>query len=164
MDFPGIKSNGKQMYSPAVLRQMEAHWDKVKDGQHFVKSLTIPNKGKSHAQCKLVFGNMIANAVEQAKEKHITVEKMMQFLLNDAINQDSNGVPLDKDFLHAFMYIISPTFNDDGEPITLSKMDTVQASRLFEVTRRFLARMEIIINDPPIKENSSEKQTQNNIQ
>jgi hypothetical protein len=156
MDYPGIKRNGKQMFSPAVLRQRAAHWDKVKDGQHFISSLTIPNKGKSHAQCKLVFGNMIANAVEQANDKHITVEKMMQFLLNDALKQESNGVPIDKDFLHAFIYIISPTFSDDGKPITLSKMDTLQASRLFKVTQLFLARMGIVIDDPPEKENNND--------
>jgi hypothetical protein len=91
---------------------------------------------------------MIANAVEQANAKHLTTEEMVIFLLNDAQRNVPNGIPVDKDFLHAFMYIISPTFNDEGKPITLRDMDKEQASRLFEVTRAFLARMEIIIDAP----------------
>jgi hypothetical protein len=148
MDFIGIKKNGKPNFDPAVQRQWQEKWGKVKEGQHFKWSLTIPNNGKSQAQLGLIFGNMIANAVEQANAKHLTTEEMVIFLLNDAQRNVPNGIPVDKDFLHAFMYIISPTFNDDGEPITLRDMDKEQASRLFEVTRAFLARMEIIIDAP----------------
>jgi hypothetical protein len=148
MDFIGIKKNGKPNFDPAVQRQWQEKWDKVKEGQYFKWSLTIPNNGKSQAQLGLIFGNMIANAVEQANAKHLTTEEMVIFLLNDAQRNVPNGIPVDKDFLHAFMYIISPTFNDDGEPITLRDMDKEQASRLFEVTRAFLARMEIIIDSP----------------
>ena len=151
MGFIGIKKNGKPSFDPAVQRQWQEKWDKIKEGQYFEWTLTKPNNGKSQAQLGLIFGNMIANAVEQAKEKHLTTEEMIIFLLNDAKRNVPNGIPIDKDFLHAFMYIISPTFNDEGKPITLRDMDKQQASRLFEVTRAFLSRpgMEIIIDDPP---------------
>jgi hypothetical protein len=151
MDCIGVKKNGKPHFDPAIQRQWQEKWAKVKEGQHFKWSLTIPNNGKSQAQLGLIFGNLIANAVEQANKKHVTTEKMMTFLLNDAVNNESNGVPVDKDFLHAFMYIISPTFSDDGEPITLRDMDKSQASRLFKVVQTFLARpgIEIIIESPP---------------
>jgi len=146
MDFYGKKKHGKPVFDPAVAEKRKKQWARVKEGQTFNAPITIPNKGKSHAQCKLIFGNMIANAVEQAKEKGITVDKFMIFLLNQ---EEQKPVPIDEDFLHRFMYIISPTFNDNGEPITLSKMDTFQASRLFKVVQTFLAGMEIIIDDPP---------------
>jgi hypothetical protein len=151
MDCIGIKKNGKPNFPPAIQRQWQEKWAKVKEGQHFKWSLTIPNNGKSQAQLGLIFGNLIANAVEQANEKHVTTEQMMIFLLNDAMNNESNGVPVDKDFLHSFMYVICPTFSDDGEPITLRDMDKQQASRLFTVVQTFLARpgIEIIIDDPP---------------
>jgi len=151
VDFLGTKLNGKPNFDPAVQRQWQEKWGKVKEGQHFKWSLTIPNNGKSQAQLGLIFGNMIANAVEQAKEKHITTEKLMIFLLNSARENVPNGVPIDKDFLHQFMYLISPTFSDDGKPITLRDMNKEQASRLFEVVRIFLAGPEIgiIIDDPP---------------
>ena len=156
MDFISRKQSGALICDHDTQINKAEFINKVKEGMYVKESYTVPRKGKSWAQCKLVFGNMIANAVKQANKKHITTEKMMKFLLEDAQRNEPNGVPVDKDFLHSFMYIISPTFNDDGEPITLSKMDTAQASRLFEVTRRFLARMEIIINDPPIKEDGNE--------
>ena len=148
MDFYCKKINGKPRYDPAVEAKKKKAWDRVKEGQTVNMALIIPKRGKSHAQCKLIFGNMIANAVHQASEKHITTEQMMIFLLNDAKRNVPNGVPVDEHFLHQFMYLISPTFSDDGEPVTLSKMDTGQASRLFEVTRTFLARMGIIIDAP----------------
>ncbi len=153
MDFIGRKLNGKMTYDPAVEQAKIEAWNKIKDGMVVNMPIVVPKKGKSHAQCKLIFGNMITNAVKQANEKHITTEQMMIFLLNDAKNQTPNGVPVDIDFLHAFMYVISPTFSEDGKPITLNRMDTRQASRLFEVTRAFLARMGIVIDDPPKLEN-----------
>jgi hypothetical protein len=151
MDFIGIKKNGKPNFDPAVQRQWQEKWDKVKEGQYFKWSLTIPNNGKSQAQLGLIFGNMIANAVEQAKEKHISTERLMVILLNNAKEDLPNGVPVDKDFLHQFMYQISPTFSDDGEPITLRDMAKGQASRLFKVVQTFLASpgIGIIIDDPP---------------
>lgn len=151
MGFIGIKKNGKPSFDPAVQRQWQEKWDKIKNGQHFEWTLTKPNNGKSQAQLGLIFGNMIANAVEQAKEKHISTEKLMIFLLNNAKDDLPNGVPIDKDFLHQFMYQISPTFSDDGEPITLRDMDKEQASRLYKVVQIFLAQpgIEIIIDDPP---------------
>ena len=149
MDFIGIKKNGKPNFDPAVQRQWQEKWAKVKEGQHFKWSLTVPNNGKSQAQLGLIFGNLIANAVEQANEKHITTEQMMIFLLNDAKRNVPNGVPVDKHFLHSFMYAISPTFSEDGEPVTLRDMDKEQASRLFSVTQTFLSNMGIVIDDPP---------------
>ena len=149
MEFTGKKVNGKAVFTPAVSEQRRKQWDRIKDGMTFKTSLVIPRKGKSQAQLGLIFGNLIANAVLQAEAKHITTEQMMIFLLNDAKRNVPNGVPVDKHFLHAFMYIISPTFTDDGEPVTLRDMDTEQASRLFEVTRTFLAGMGIVIDDPP---------------
>jgi len=148
-DFLCKKMNGEPFYDSAVKEEKAAKWDSIKDGMTVNLPIIVPKRGKSHAQCKLLFGNMISNAVKQAKEKHITTEHMMTFFLNDAERNEPNGVPVDKDFLHAFMYIISPTFSEDGKPITLRDMDTEQASRLFKVTQAFLARIEIIIEDPP---------------
>ena len=148
-DFYGIKENGKAKYDPAVEEAKAEKWSKVKDGMTVNLPIIVPIKGKSWQQCKLIFGNMIANAEKQAREKHITTEKMVRFLLEDEKRNIPNGVPVDRDFLHSFMYIISPTFGDSGKPITLSNMNTYQAWRLFKVTQAFLARMEIIIEDPP---------------
>ena len=151
MGFKGIKKNGKPVFDPAVQRQWQKKWATIKEGQHFEWDLKKPNNGKSQAQLGLIFGNMIANAVEQAKEKHISTEKLMIFMLNNAKNDLPNGVPLDKHFMHQFMYVISPTFSEDGEPITLRDMEKQQASRLFEVVQTFLASPDIgiIIDSPP---------------
>jgi len=123
----------------------------IKDGKYVREVLTVPNKGKSWAQCKLIFGNMIANAVRQANERHITVERFLSIALKHLQKNIPIGIPLDEGFMHQFMYIISPTFNTDGEPVTLSRMDKDQASRLFKLMQIFLASpgLEIRIDDPP---------------
>ena len=151
MDFITQKINGILVadYDTQILKAEFIAG--VKEGMFVKESYTVPRKGKSWAQCKLLFGNMIGNAVKQANKKHITTEKMMRFLLDDELRNEPNGVPVDKDFMHAFLYVISPTFSVDGKPVTLSGMDTEQASRLFSVCQLFLARMNIIIKNPPIK-------------
>jgi len=145
-DFYCVKKDGKPAYDPSVEEEKRKRWESIPDGKTVNLPIVVPNDGKSWAQCKLIFGNMIANAVHQANEKAITVDKFLIFLLNQ---EEQKPVPIDKDFLHAFMYIISPTFSDDGNPITLSKMNKSQASRLFKVTQTFLAGMGIKIDDPP---------------
>ena len=150
-DFLCKKMNGEPFYDSAVKEEKAAKWDSIKDGMTVNLPIIVPKRGKSHAQCKLLFGNMISNAVKQAKEKHITSERFIRIGLEWAKKNIPNGIPLDKGFLHQFMYIVSPTFTDDGEQITLSKMDTEQAHRLFKVMQIFLASpgLEIIIEDPP---------------
>lgn len=154
MDFISQKRNGVLIdnYDTQVLKAEFIAG--VKEGMFVKQSYTVPRKGKSWAQCKLLFGNMIGNAVKQANAKHITAERFIRIALEFAKKNVPNGIPLDEGFIHQFMYIVSPTFTEDGEHITLSKMDTEQASRLFKVMQIFLASpgLEIIINDPPITE------------
>ena len=151
MDFITQKRNGVLIadYDTQVLKAEFIAG--VKEGMFVKESYTVPRRGKSWAQCKLLFGNMIGNAVKQANEKHITAEKFIRLALKWMEKDIPCGIPLDAGFVHQFMYIISPTFTEDGEHVTLSGMDTEQASRLFKVMQIFLASpgLEIIIKDPP---------------
>lgn len=100
---------------------------------------------RSQKQLGMIFGLMIKDAVRQADEKAIGVEELMRYLLTRHIPK---GVKITKDYLHALMYIICPTFNDEGIEITLSKMDTKQAGELFEQFRNIMAPIGIVIDDP----------------
>ena len=100
---------------------------------------------KTQKQCAVIFAVMIGQAVQQAQEKCIGVEDLMRYLLAQNIPM---GVAIDKDYLHALMYVICPTVNDKGEKITLSKMNTKQASELFERFRNIIAPLGIVIDDP----------------
>lgn len=100
---------------------------------------------KSQKQCAVIFALMIAQTIQQADEKGIGVEDLMRYLLTADIPK---GVGLTQDYLHALMYIICPTFNDDGKEVTLSKMNTAQANSLFERYRNIMAPLGIVIDDP----------------
>lgn len=146
MDFIGRKLNGKAVFDPAVAEQRRKQWDRVKDGMTFKTSLTIPRKGKSNAQVRLIWGNMIANTVLQAEELGIGVDDLMIYLLNESIPK---GQAITPDYLHQLMYVIAPTTNEDGDRVTLRDMDTQQAASLFERFRTIIAGVGIVIDDPP---------------
>lgn len=146
MDFHGVKRNNKQSYPPAVAEQRRLAWDKIKEGSPIKTSLSVPRKSKSYAQVKLIWGNMVANTILQSIEKGICVDDLLRFLL---VSDIPSGVAIDEDFIHTLMYIIAPTTDESGKKITLSKMNTVQASSLF---KRYCQIMDIVgihIEPPP---------------
>jgi len=145
MDFYGTKQNGKPVFPPAVGKQRRVCWNKIKDGDTFKSSLSIPRKSKSYSQVKLIWGNMIANTILQAEEKGIGVDDLLKYLL---VGNIPKGAAIDEDFLHALMYVICPTTNEDGKKITLSKMNTLQASSLFKRFCDILAGIGIYIEEP----------------
>jgi hypothetical protein len=100
---------------------------------------------KTQKQLGVIFGLMIGQAVEQAQAKCIGVEELMRYLLTRDIPK---GVAITKDYLHALLYIICPTFNDKGKEITLRDMNTLQAADVFERFRNILAPLGIVIDDP----------------
>lgn len=100
---------------------------------------------KTQKQCAVIFALMIKQTIQQADELGIGVEGLMRYLLTADIPK---GVGLTTDYLHALMYIICPTFNDEGKQVTLSKMNTVQANSLFERFRNIMAPLGIVIDDP----------------
>ncbi len=111
----------------------------------YVMTIAKERPPKTPKQCAVIFALMIGQAVQQAQEKCIGVEELMRYLLAQNIPM---GVAIDKDYLHALMYVICPTVNDKGEKITLSKMNTKQASNLFERFRNIVAPLGIVIDDP----------------
>lgn len=100
---------------------------------------------KTQKQCAVIFALMIKETIRQAEEKSIGVEELMRYLLTRHIPK---GVAITSDYLHALMYIICPTFNEKGKEVTLSKMNTIEASELFERFRNIMAPLGIVIDDP----------------
>ncbi len=102
---------------------------------------------KSQKQCAVVFALMIKETIIQANDKAIGVDDLLVYLIDGRIPK---GQMLTTDFLHELMYIICPTTDKDGRRITLSKMNTVQASALFERYRNIMAPLGIVIDDPDV--------------
>ncbi len=100
---------------------------------------------KSQKQCAVIFALMIRETIIQANDKAIGVDDLLVHLIDGRIPK---GQMLTTDFLHELMYVICPTTDKNGHRITLSKMNTKQASELFERYRTIMAPLGIVIDDP----------------
>ena len=124
-------------------RRYEDYISEAKDGC-YEETLTKARKAKSDKQVRMIFGLMIQSTIDQADELGLDTSGFLKYLLSEI----PNGVGLNKDFLHALMYQVCPTFNDNGQRVTLSKMNTKQAADLFERFRNIVATSGIVIDDP----------------
>jgi hypothetical protein len=146
MKSRGIKSNGKPVFPPMVEQQRKEYWDKLKEGEAFESEIKRIRKSKSYDQVKLIQGHMVRSTVQQSEDKGIDVAALLKYLLADDIPK---GVKIDEDFVRKLMYIICPTTNEDGTKVTLSGMDTKQASSLFKRFIAIMAPAGIYIEEPP---------------
>lgn len=105
----------------------------------------LERKPKSQKQCAVVFALMIQQTIIQANDLAIGVDDLLVYLIDGRIPK---GQMLTTDFLHELMYLICPTRDDEGRRVTLSKMNTKQASDLFERFRTILGPLGIDIPDP----------------
>ena len=131
-------------YRAGHSKTIDEFWLNASAGRYTVEIKRIP-KEKTRKQVKTIFGLMINDTIAQANEHSIDVSSLLKYLLVDRIPK---GQGLTKNFLLELAYIICPTNDDDGRRITLSKMNTWQASKLFESYRNILAPLGIVIADP----------------
>jgi hypothetical protein len=138
--IPGDKTS----FSQHLNNRLGAFFDALKPGAYEI-TVRKDTKPKTENQVKMIFGLMIQSTIEQAEYLGIGVEDLLVYLMDGNIPK---GVGLNKDFLHALMYEVCPTFDDEGRRVTLSKMNTKQAADLFERYRNLLAPLGIVIQDP----------------
>jgi transcriptional regulator with XRE-family HTH domain len=87
-------------------------------------------KPKSQKQLGNIFGNMIAKIEHEANEvRQDGVDGLIKYLKDLDIPK---GVEATPDFIKKVLYTVAPTFNGIGKEVTLSKMDTKQASDFFK--------------------------------
>lgn len=140
-----VANKGRLSMRP-VLAAGRINWiSKLKDGTPVTETLEITRRPKTYQQVKMIFGLMIKDTLEQAAEKNIGVEELLVYLIDHHIPK---GQELTEDFLHELAYVICPTTDDEGRRVTLSKMNTEQAARLFESFRNIVAGIGIVIPDP----------------
>jgi hypothetical protein len=134
----------KTPFSRHLTDRLGAFFNALKPGPYEI-TIRKAAKPKSDNQVKMIFGLMIQSTIEQAEYLGIGVEDLLKYLIDGNIPK---GVGLNKDFLHALAYVIAPTYDEDGNRVTLSKMNTRQASDLFERYRNIVAPLGIVIDDP----------------
>ncbi len=137
------KVEGKQP-EPEKPHEWYAFWDDALPGRYAV-TIARNRAPKSQKQCAVIFALMIQQTIIQANDLAIGVDDLLVHLIDGRIPK---GQMLTVDFLHELMYVICPTTDADGRRVTLSKMNTLQASELFERYRNIMAPLGIVIDDP----------------
>lgn len=145
MQFHGLKLNDKMQFMPGETKRRSDFIKLIKNGKRFTEDIKVFREPKSDKQLGVIWGLMIDHTIAQANDLGIDVSDFLKYLLDDRIPK---GQGLTPDFLHELMYVICPTTDEDGRRITLSKMNTEQASDLFERFRNIVAPLGIVISDP----------------
>jgi hypothetical protein len=152
MESIGQKINGKPVFPPAVAELRRRTWEKIPEGKYFKTSLVVPRENKSYAQVKTVWGMIIGMTI-------IELETLGEDTSSIYNLEKPTGNPIEAEPLKLYLYENCPISNANGRKVTLSKMDTEQASRFFETARNFIAsKWGIVIPDPNpnYKENNNE--------
>ncbi len=144
MEFFGTKKNGKPVYPPVIAEQRRKLWDKIPEGAAFKSSLVVPRDPKTHQQVKAHWGMIIGMTVDELDNRGYDTS----FLFN---LPTPTGVGIKGKQLMEFLYAACPIYAEDGRQLTLSKMDTQQASEFFEACRAWLAsQWGIVIPEPDV--------------
>lgn len=139
------KRAGEPLAMDAGTRRRYEEWDsEARVGCYLVtKERKLPDK--TPKQAGVIFGLLIQSVIEQAEENGIDTGAFIENL----ISSFPSGNCLDKDFLYQLFLVVCPTLDAEGKRISLSKMNSTQASEFFEKCRNLMAAKEgIYVPDP----------------
>jgi hypothetical protein len=111
-----------------ILADIKQEMLSCKQGQ----SIEVKRKRKptSQKQRGNTFGNMVKKIKNEANEvRQDGVDGLLEYIDNKDIPK---GVAATDDFIMKVLYKVAPTYNELGEEVTLSKMNTKQAADFFK--------------------------------
>ena len=142
MKFIGIKHDNELVHPPAIAEEKRKFWERIKEGTVVESSLTVKRADKTGKQLGSIWGLMLSQAAQELDDRGYDTS----FLYN---LPNPTGIPITKDDLCAYFYQACPIYNDDGERITLSKSNTVQAAKFFEDVRSWMStQWQLYIAEP----------------
>jgi len=133
--------DGKNKYDRAAFQQ---HVDSQTDGCYEMVWRKA-KKPKSKNQLGAHFGLMIASAIEQANDMGMDTSSFLREMVKDDL---PTGVGLTANFLKEIFYFLCPMYDEDGKRVTLSRANTVQASKHLKDCCNLLASRGIYIPEP----------------
>jgi len=138
--------NGQATYPkpiPEILAEVEQMLLAGKRGQ--AVEIKKKRKPKSQKQLGNIFGNMITKIEYEANEvRQDGVDGLIKYLKDKDIPK---GVEATTDFIKKVLYTVAPTYNGLGKEITLSKMNTKEATDFFKRAADMMANY-VYIPDP----------------
>lgn len=124
--------------------EVDQFWQDAPAGRYTVEVKRV-KKAKTKKQLGVIFGLMMNSVIAQANDLGIDTSYFLEYLVQEDIPK---GQGLTRDFIHELIYVVCPTTDEDGRRVTLSKMNTAQAARLFEDFRNLMAPLGIVVPDP----------------
>lgn len=115
------------------------------EGKPVTEILKKTVKSKTNRQVRTHFGLLIKTVIIKANDEGIDTSKFLNMIVQDDL---PSGVGLTIDFLHQLFLNVCPVYDDDGKKVTLSKMNTEQASKWFDECRNLLASRGIYVDEP----------------
>ena len=131
------KEDQKRLYLSWLLN--------IKDGTLIVSTHKIFRPHKTYQQVKTHFGLLINTVIVKANDEGIDTSRFLRMLVREDL---PTGIGLTKDFVHQLLYALCPVYDEEGGRVTLSKMNTEQASFFLNMCRNLLAGRGIYIPDP----------------
>lgn len=143
MECIGTIRSGKIAISPEQLSARDAFLSRMKDGTIVKVTIVRVVAGKTAAQVRCHWGLVINTIRREFEDRGMD---LATFLKSPSIPE---GLPVPTDVIQAVLYACCNDVGDGGERKTLSKMNTIEASRFFDRCRDYAASAwRIVIPEP----------------
>jgi len=123
-----VTENGGMNYAGGSLNQRNSYLASLKPGTLLEVEIKPHRPKKTARQCRAYFGVLIRRVKEYLDDNGQTVTLM------------GLDVPWTAELIKEWFYAACDPRDDDGEKLTISKMDTVQMVRFFDECRDAVAR------------------------
>lgn len=143
MEIHGQIKNGQIVMSPEMVAFRDNWAVRIKDGTAVKIKITRIGRNKTLQQLKCHWGLVVGLIRQEFRNRGMDLGA----LLNSP--RIPEGIEVPPDVIQSILYACCSAVGDDGERKTLSRMDTIEASRFFESCRNYVATAwHIQIPDP----------------
>lgn len=137
--------DGKEVMSPEQKVQEKRYLSTFKPSDVIKKTLEKYHQPKSNKQLKTWWGLFCKIVLAEFNDRGKDT--------GDVFNIDKpTGIEISKELLKDWMYILCPTYDDEGHRVTMSDMNTMQMAKFFDDCRKFASSQWSIYIPEPDKE------------
>lgn len=147
LELPGQSTGGELVLTLMQLDSRKRYLVSM-EGKPVTEILKKTIKSKSNKQVRTHFGLLLKTVIVKANSEGIDTSEFLKLIVRDDL---PTGVGLTNDFLHQLFLNVCPVYDEDGRKVTLSKMNTEQASKWFDECRNLLSSRGIYVDDPDPK-------------
>ena len=153
IELPGTAKGGELVQTLMQLESRRQYLISM-EGKGVTEILKATRKSKTNRQVRTHFGLLIKTTIAKTNKTGIDTSDFLKLIVRDDL---PSGVGLNENFLNQLFYVVCPTYDKDGQRVTLSQMTSAEASSWLKRCRNLLASRGIFIPEPD--ENWKENQS-----